>query len=243
MTDTAGVDEVKAAITFVDLAGFTALTETHGDIAAADIAGRFVAVTESVLNAGDRMIKALGDAVLLTSADAAAAITLVLRLFGACETDPRFLDLRAGLHYGPVVQRGGDVFGTTVNIAARIAALAGGGQILITRPIADAAPAAGIPVRALGPTMLHNLTSPVELFRLVREDLVDRDVDPVCRMRVNRATAAGCLTYAGVEYLFCSLECAGNSPLSPNVSHPRSDDMPFVGIAGLDRARGGSTTR
>ena len=118
------MDEVNAAVAFADLAGFTALTEAHGDVVAADIAERLVAVTKSVMAVGDRLVKDIGDAVLLTSADAVSGIGLVLRLFDACDTDAQFPDLRAGLHYGPVVERAGDIFGSTVNIAARIIAKA-----------------------------------------------------------------------------------------------------------------------
>ncbi len=216
MADTAGVQTVNAAVTFADLAGFTALTEAHGDVAAADIAEALVAIAESVLDGGDRLIKGIGDAVLLSSVDAASAITLTFKLFDACETDARFPDLRAGLHYGPVVERRGDIFGATVNIAARVAAQAGGGQILVTSPVADAAPAVGVPVRALGCMRLHNLSERVELFKLVRPGADDQDVDPVCRMRINAATAAGRLAYAGADYLFCSLECAAKFAAHPD---------------------------
>jgi adenylate cyclase len=214
--DTALVGTTNAAVIFADLAGFTALTEAHGDTAAADIAERLVTAAESVLAGADRLVKALGDAVLITSTGALSAITLVQNLFEACETDARFPDLRAGLHYGPVVERGGDIFGATVNIAARIAARAGGGQILMTRPIADAAAAGDVATRSLGPTPLRNLTTPVELFELVRAGAPDRTVDPVCRMMVHPATAAGRLSYAGIDYLFCSLDCAAKFAAHPD---------------------------
>ena len=68
------MDTSNAAVTFGDLAGFTALTEAHGDIAAADLAEQLVADAESVLGVGDRLVKAIGDAVLLTFPDAASAI-------------------------------------------------------------------------------------------------------------------------------------------------------------------------
>lgn len=202
------MEQVSAAVTFADLSGFTALTEAHGDIAAADIAEQLVRFSESVLDVGDRLIKAIGDAVFLTSVDSTSAVELIYRLFDVCETDARFPDLRAGLHFGPVVERGADIFGATVNVAARIAARAGGGQILVTRPVADSATAIGVGVRGLGSIKLHNLTTPVELFKLVRPGANDRDVDPVCRMRINPAAAAGQLTYSGTDYLFCSLDCA-----------------------------------
>jgi adenylate cyclase len=204
------------AVAFADLAGFTALTEAHGDATAADIAERLIAVAESVLSSEDRLVKTLGDAVLLTSLDALSGITLVQRLFEACEADARFPDVRAGLHYGPVIHRGGDIFGSTVNIAARIAARAGGGEILLTRPVADAAAAADIRTRRLGLIALRNLTEPVELFELVRSAAPDRTVDPVCRMMVHPANAAGRLAYRGVDYLFCSLECAAKFAAHPD---------------------------
>lgn len=213
--NTAGVDTSNAAVTFADLAGFTALTEAHGDITAADVAEQLVADAESVLGARDRVVKSIGDAVMLASVDAASAITLIFRLFDACERDARFPDLRAGLHYGPVVERNGDVFGTTVNVAARLAAQAGGGQILATGTIAGAAPSVGVEVRALGSVTLRNLSTRIELFKLVRNGPDDRDVDPVCRMRLNPATAPARLTYAGADYLFCSLQCAGKFAAHP----------------------------
>src|SRR5215218_6073505 len=92
------------AVVFADLAGFTVLTEAHGDITAADVAERLVAVAHSVLGHDNRLIKTLGDAVLLTSPDPLSGITLVERLFEACEADVRFPDVRAGLHFGPVIR-------------------------------------------------------------------------------------------------------------------------------------------
>lgn len=217
MTGRAGADVADMAVIFIDLAGFAALTEAHGDVAAADIAERLVAVARSALGDEDRLVKALGDAVLLTSADAIAGLILVTKIFRTCEADARFPDLRAAAHYGPVVQRHGDVFGTTVNIAARIAGRAGGGQILLTRPMADAAAAAEIKVRCLGPTPLRNLTTPIELFEVVRPGASDRAIDPVCRMMVHPSTAVGRLVYAGTGYLFCSLDCAAKFAAQPAV--------------------------
>ncbi len=209
------MDEVNAAVAFADLAGFTALTEAHGDVVAADIAEQLVSVATSVMTTADRLVKNIGDAVLLTSTEAVSGISLVVRLFDACEADPQFPDLRAGLHYGPVVERAGDIFGSTVNVAARVTAKAAGGQIFMTRPVADAATMSGLVVRALGPLALRNLSEPVELYKLIRTGAEDHDVDPVCRMRVNPATAAGRLTYGGIDYLFCSLDCAGKFATEP----------------------------
>lgn len=93
--------EVNAAVAFADLAGFTALTEAHGDVAAADIAERLVSAATSVMTAADRLVKNIGDAVLMTSTDAVSGISLVVRLFDACEADPHFPDLRAFPIFAP----------------------------------------------------------------------------------------------------------------------------------------------
>lgn len=233
------MERVNTAVTFADLAGFSALTEAHGDTAAADTAQQFVEIARSLLGAGDRLIKTIGDAVLLHSVEPTSAVTLILSLFDACERDPRFLDVRAGAHVGPVVERAGDIFGATVNIAARIAATAAGGQIIVTAPIAEAAVAVNVEVRRLGPTVLHNIVTPVELFKLVRSAAGDRDVDPVCRMRVNQVSAAGCLTYGGRDYLFCSLGCAAKFAADPElfvVGQNRSVTSRVPGIYPTDHA-------
>src|SRR5436305_13778118 len=112
MTHSSLLGTANAAVAFADLAGFTALTEAHGDLAAADIAEGLAGTAESVLATSDQLVKTLGDAVLLTSSDASSGIALVQRLFQACESDARFPDLRAGVHYGPIIRRGGDIFGS-----------------------------------------------------------------------------------------------------------------------------------
>jgi len=112
----------------VDLAGYTALTETHGDEHAAELATTFAALAAECLASGDRMVKPIGDAVLLASTNPSAGITLVDRLRMASADVTGFPLARAGLHHGPAVERDGDMFGAAVNLAARVAGQAAGGQ-------------------------------------------------------------------------------------------------------------------
>ncbi|GAB6986855.1 adenylate/guanylate cyclase domain-containing protein [Nocardioides pyridinolyticus] len=126
-------------VAIVDLAGYTALTETHGDEEPANLATTFADLARSCLLDGDRLIKPIGDAVLLASQDPRSGLALVDRLLAAtCELDG-FPLARAGLHHGPAVERDGDMFGAAVNLAARVAGQAAGGQTVVTTPIADAA--------------------------------------------------------------------------------------------------------
>jgi adenylate cyclase len=207
---------IERTFGFVDLEGFTALTEAHGDEDAARIATHFARLTGAVLGPGDRLVKTIGDAVLVTSANAASGVALVERLFTEASADPRLPSLRAGLHHGSAVDKDGDVFGAAVNLAARVAAEAHAGEVLGTEPIAEAARAAGIPVAELGALSLKNVRGKVSLFSLALVvGVTETPVDPVCHQSVDRRTAIGRLSYGGTDYWFCSLTCAAAFASNP----------------------------
>ena len=207
---------IAATFSFIDLAGFTALTEAQGDEDAADVATLFAELTRAALGPGDRLVKTIGDAVLVTSPDPNAGVDLVERLLSHAGAEPDFPSLRAGLHHGDAVERGGDVFGASVNLAARVAAEAHAGEVLGTEPIAQAAQECGIPVAHLGSVLLKNVREPIPLYSLALV-LGDSDtpIDPVCRAPVDRRGAAGRLRYRGAEYWFCSLTCAAAFASNP----------------------------
>jgi adenylate cyclase len=200
-------------IAFVDMAGFTALTEEQGDEDAAAIATKFADLTRTVLGPGDCLVKTIGDAVLVTSPSAEAGVGLVERLVTRATGLPA---LRAGLHYGSIVERDKDVFGAAVNLAARVAAEAHAGEVLGTEPISIAAEQVGIPVIELGRVLLKNVSEPVPLYSLA---LVlganDTPIDPVCHIPVDRRSAAGNLKHNGHQYWFCSLTCAAAFASNP----------------------------
>jgi class 3 adenylate cyclase/YHS domain-containing protein len=207
---------IEGTFGFVDLEGFTALTEANGDEDAAKVASRFAKLTRAALGPGDRLVKTLGDAVLVTSSDASSGVALVERLLTEAASDPRLPSLRAGLHYGSAIEQDDDVFGAAVNLAARVAAEAHAGEVLGTEPIAVAARNAGIPVAELGPVSLKNVRGQVRLFSLALVvGVTDTPVDPVCHTSVDRRTAVGRLTYKGLDYWFCSMTCAATFAGNP----------------------------
>ena len=202
---------------FVDLAGFTALTEAHGDDAAVEQVERFEAVTRQSLAEGDRLVKCLGDAVMLCFASPDASLAALQRLLRGCQ-DLESLPLpRTGVHHGPAIERSGDWFGATVNLAARVAGQAQGGQTLATAAVVAAARAQSIPVTELGCFSLRNIAEPVELYEL---ELVAptqaTSLDPVCRMQVRHARAVGRLRHDARDWWFCSLACAGAFTREPD---------------------------
>jgi adenylate cyclase len=207
---------IVGTFAFVDMAGFTALTEAQGDEDAADVATMFADITRAALGPGDRLIKTIGDAVLVTSKDAAAGLALIERMLTEAAAEPRLPTLRAGLHHGDAVARDGDVFGAAVNLAARVAAEAHPAEVLGTAPIADAARDMGIPVVDIGEVALKNVRHMTFLYSMaLMLGATDTPIDPVCRNHVDRRTAAGRLRYMNREYWFCSLTCAAAFASNP----------------------------
>jgi adenylate cyclase len=193
----------------IDLAGYTALTEHHGDLHAADLAVAFAQLARGSLREGDRLIKTIGDAVLLAAESPRNGIELVERVLEALDTLDSAPLTRVGLHHGEAVERDGDVFGTAVNVVARVAEHAHGGQVLATKGVAGAARQVGVPVTAQGSTAFKNLSEPYELFDLALGPHRELgSVDPVCRMWIPRSKATGPGRLDGRDYWFCSTDCA-----------------------------------
>lgn len=208
---------VERTFAIVDLAGFTAASEVHGDETAADLATQLTDLAVAALGSADRLVKSVGDAVLVACAEPRAALRFLRHLFTSAGQISGFPLLRAGAHHGPAVERGGDVFGTAVNVASRVAALASGGQVLATGAVAEAARASGIEVVDLGEYPLRNLTERFRVFELVVDAGSEGQVvDPVCQMRIDRARAVGRVRHRGREHWLCSIECAAAFTAAPD---------------------------
>lgn len=125
------------AVAFTDLEGFTRYTARAGDDAAsALLAEHHLAVGPVVRGRGGRVVKRLGDGLMLAFGDSAAAVHCAVELL---DTAPGPLRLRAGVHCGEVVVTRDDLVGHVVNVAARVTEAAKGGEVLVTSAAADAA--------------------------------------------------------------------------------------------------------
>ncbi|MGB6424110.1 MAG: adenylate/guanylate cyclase domain-containing protein [Solirubrobacterales bacterium] len=214
--------EAPHTFLFADLAGFTALTEVHGDVDAAELVGDFVASARGLLGAHQsREVKTIGDALMVAGADAADAVRLGLRLaheVGDCHGMP---SVRVGMHTGSAVERDGDFIGAAVNIAARVSSIAAGGQVVLSDATKQASSSMDdVALHALGTRTFKNVSEPIAVFEAVwqseasgREQL---PIDPVCRMAVNPDHEVGRLTHSGIEFHFCSLKCAGAFSAEPD---------------------------
>ena len=208
---------------FADLAGYTALTEAHGDEQAAEAAAEFQDAVRSLLAEHEaEEVKAMGDALLLRVPDAAKAAGLAERIVCDHGTRHRALAVRVGMHTGTAVRRGTDWFGSAVNIASRVADVARAGEVLCTEATRRAIGPA-VPLRERGSKTFKNVLEPVGLYEFVLASRAGPDLplDPVCLMGVDRARAVDRRVHGGVEYHFCSERCSEAFGDAPELYVPR----------------------
>ena len=131
--------EVHAAIGFADIVGYTRQTRTLKQDALARLVDDFEARSLAIITAhGGRIIKTIGDEILFAADRPEDAAHIALELVEQHGSDPDFPELRAGLAWGPVLSRLGDVFGPTVNLAARLTSVARPGRVLTDKEMAEA---------------------------------------------------------------------------------------------------------
>ena len=200
---------MEATFAFVDLSGFTALTEVHGDGHAAALVSRFLHLAAASCVGTARVVKGIGDAVMLVADTPQDAVATVVDLVTSCAQEPLHPVVRAGVARGPAMRVGDDFIGGTVNLASRLAAEAGAGRLLAEVGLADVATGLGLSVRHLPPRALRNISGTVDLIEADLDDSPGEAViDPVCRMRLQPAEAVAWLRVGDEVHWFCSQDCA-----------------------------------
>ena len=167
-----GTQRATGAVLFTDLVGFTAYTEAAGDDAAVRVLDAQSELADTVIaeHDGARVVKELGDGLLMWFGTPDAGLSGALEIHASVEdahsvgTLP--LAMRMGLHCGEVSVRGDDLVGLTVNTAARIVALAGPGELLVSDAVARECPDSGPMLEPVGPIRVKGLRSPIWLHRV-----------------------------------------------------------------------------
>jgi len=157
------------AIAFLDLTGYTALTEERGDEAGADLADRLATlVNQAAQPHGGHPVKWLGDGVMFYFPEPEAAVLAGLDLV---EQTPATVDVRArvGVNAGGVIFRDGDYFGKTVNVASRIADYARPGEVLVSDEVRARWSGKGVRFEPIGPVALKGLRDELTLYAVSRE--------------------------------------------------------------------------
>jgi adenylate cyclase len=152
------------AVSFLDVTGYTRLTEERGDEAAADLAGRLsTLVRRCSQEHGGQPVKWLGDGVMFYFPDPGPGVRAALDMVEGAALES-FPPARVGIHAGPVVFQEGDYFGRTVNIASRIAEYARPGEVLVSREVVDAAKGSPLTFTEIGPVELKGVSGTLRLL-------------------------------------------------------------------------------
>jgi adenylate cyclase len=151
---------VRVAIAFADLAGYTRLTEELGEEEALEVVERFVSAVEESLPDDARVIKTIGDEVMVVGTDASALVDWAVGFQELAVERPL---PRIGLHVGFALYRDGDYYGRAVNLASRVGARAAGGEVLVTRDVVAAA-GRHLAFQLIGEVKLKGFDEATELF-------------------------------------------------------------------------------
>ncbi|HEY1591626.1 MAG TPA: adenylate cyclase regulatory domain-containing protein [Solirubrobacteraceae bacterium] len=158
--DAVDLGRLRVAIAFADLAGYTRLTEEEGELEAVDAVERFVEAVETTLPDDARVIKTIGDEVMIVGSDPGALTDWAVG-FQQLQSEPPLP--RIGIHYGEALYRDGDYYGRDVNISSRVAARSAGGEVLVTRPVVERG-GSHLEFERIAEVRLKGFTESVELF-------------------------------------------------------------------------------
>jgi adenylate cyclase len=158
-----GLGQVRAAIVFADLVGFVRFTEEEGEQEALDLVESFVTSVEESLPRSARVVKNIGDGVMIVGTD---PVSLTNWAIGFQEGFERRSRPRIGVHYGRTVYRDGDYFGGNVNLASRVVARAHAGEVLVTDTVVEAVgERTDLEFEPIGEVQLKGFREPTSLYR------------------------------------------------------------------------------
>jgi adenylate cyclase len=163
--DDSDVGRVRAVIAFADLAGYTRFTEEEGEEEALSSVERFVEGVTNTLPEDARVVKTIGDEVMVVGTDVHALVDWAVGFVGLFDERP---EPRIGMNYGSTLYRDGDYFGREVNLASRVVARARGGEVLVTDSVVEAvSDAPHLRFEGIGEVKLKGFDQPRQLCRAI----------------------------------------------------------------------------
>lgn len=198
-----------AAVAFLDVSRFTTLTDVCGDAAALAVVDTLTGSVEEALQGQARLVKTLGDGVLLCSRTPVDALEVSIRIIAAFHDHDGLPEIAGGIAQGPVIDRDGDVLGRFVNLSARLSDAAPPGALWVTHEIASVATDMGHQVVPLGSVDLTGFVDPVDAWAVTPCDHVRHatHADPVCGMNITPGPATPRVDLDGETVWFCAEHC------------------------------------
>jgi len=203
--------ETNIAIMMADLSGYTAMTEVHGAGSAITMIDKYLAIVKKSLVGSSHLHERVGDEMIIIASSAEDLAYTATMMFEHAHEENQFLPLHAGLHYGPIIKKDGDYFGTTINTASRITSVAEKGQIICSADFISQLPVNHPFILAgKGLRQFKNLLKPVDLFEMsccIEYMTRKYVIDPVCHMLIKTPDTALQWQHNEESYYFCSENC------------------------------------
>jgi class 3 adenylate cyclase len=199
--------EEDIAILMADLSGYTALTETHGPSGAADMVEKYIGIVRDSLVGDSHLHGVVGDEVIIISSSPDHLMYTALLLIQNTSKEEKFLQVHGGLHFGKILKRNNNYFGTTINLASRITNQAAPGTFLCSREYMSAlSDRSAFTFESKGKFSFKNISEENEVFELITDHPKAFYVDPVCRMIISNEENA--VQHPEIPaILFCSSNC------------------------------------
>lgn len=199
--------EENIAILMADLSGYTALTEVHGAVSAADLIDKYIEIVEECLVGDSKLMERTGDEIMIVSASPDSLLATAIMIMKNISKKDNFLQVHGGLHYGKVLKRKDSYFGSTINVVSRIAAKASPGTFLCSGDfIAAVNDKSTFKFQKKGKHRFKNVNAEIEIGEVMIINADPFVIDPVCRMLIQSKTIA--IQHPEKKHLFfCSQTC------------------------------------
>ena len=199
--------EKDIAILMADLSGYTALTETHGSVMAADLIDKYTRIVENSLVGNSMFHERAGDEIMIVSDSPDSLLATALVIAKKTSTEENFLQVHGGLHYGKALKRANSYFGSAINLTSRIAAKASAGTFWCSEDYVNALSDKSVfTLTSKGNHLFKNISKEKEVFEIGFEDGKTFYIDPVCRMLILDTKNAIPHPTESDQY-FCSSHC------------------------------------
>lgn len=199
--------EEQIAILMADLTGYTALTETHGSVSAADMIDRYIELVATCLEGDSSLHETTGDQVMIVSPSPDSLLATAVKLIAKTSREENFLQIHGGLHYGTILKRNNKFFGSTINLTSRIAAKAEPGSFWCSEEFVNSLGANSLAVlQPKGKHSFKNINEEKEMFMIVADHRQSFYIDPICKMLLVD-TSKAIKHPQSDDLFFCSIDC------------------------------------